>query len=305
MMSLQTEQIQTGGPGFGSMPAINKSDRSSPAGVGRSAAQKNDPMVVFYMNVATIFVMSRPLPYRARGVRFSLGAATVDPESASYDPRPLIPYLASLGVPYFYERQGILQQALQLQDVTSICSFCSRMKRGRLYAAARARGYGVLALGQHLDDLAESFLMSAYHNGRLRTIKAAYTVREGDLRVIRPLVFVREKHLREFAETRGLPVIPENCPACFAVPKERQRSKQQLAQQEVTLRDGGDGGALRDGGDGGALRDGGDGGALRDGGDGGALIDGGDGGALRDGGDGGALRDGGDGGALRERQAIP
>ncbi len=51
------------------------------------------------------------------------------------------------------------------------------MKRGRLYAAARANGYNVLALGQHLDDLAESFLMSTFHNGRLRTMKAHYHIK--------------------------------------------------------------------------------------------------------------------------------
>ena len=50
-------------------------------------------------------------------------------------------------------------------DVDSICSFCSRMKRGRIYATARRNGYNVIALGQHLDDLAESFLMSTFHNG--------------------------------------------------------------------------------------------------------------------------------------------
>jgi len=57
--------------------------------------------------------------------------------------------------------------------------------------------------------------------------------REGDLRVIRPFVNVREKALRDFAETRGLPVIPDNCPACFQAPTERQRVKQLLAQQEI------------------------------------------------------------------------
>jgi len=107
------------------------------------------------------------------------------------------------------------------------------MKRGRLYAAARKHGYNVLALGQHLDDLAESFLMSTFHNGRLRTMKAHYYIRERDLRVIRPFVYVREKSLRQFAESRDLPVIPENCPACFEAPKERHRTKQLLAQQEI------------------------------------------------------------------------
>ena len=52
-------------------------------------------------------------------------------------------------------RTGIIQQAARLTVCESICSFCSRMKRGRLYACARREGYNVLAMGQHLDDLAE------------------------------------------------------------------------------------------------------------------------------------------------------
>jgi len=168
----------------------------------------------------------------SKGLHFTLGAATVDPGSVAYNPRPLIPYLQALGVHYLFEEQPILETASQL-ECKSICSFCSRMKRGRLYSAARREGYNVLALGQHLDDLAESFLMSTFHNGRLRSMKAHYYIRERDLRVIRPFVYVRERSLRQFAESRHLPVIPENCPACFEAPKERYRTKQLLAQQEV------------------------------------------------------------------------
>lgn len=171
--------------------------------------------------------------FRRKGKKFDLGAVTVDPGSPLYDPRPLKKYLAALGVPYFYEEQCILDQASALPECTSICSFCSRMKRGRIYACARREGYNVLALGQHLDDLAESFVMSVFHNGRLRTMKANYTVREGDLRVTRPFVYVREKNLRKFAEEMRLPVIAENCPACFEAPKERHRVKQLLAAQEI------------------------------------------------------------------------
>ncbi|XP_015764731.1 PREDICTED: uncharacterized protein LOC107343660 [Acropora digitifera] len=172
-----------------------------------------------------------------KGITFELGAVTVDPQSSGYDPRPLIPYLNALGVPYFFEEQGIIEQAAKLTVCESICSFCSRMKRGRLYACARREGYNVLAMGQHLDDLAESFLMSAFHNGLLRTMKANYTVMEGDLRVIRPFVYVREKDLRSFAEKVKLPVIAENCPACFEAPKERHRTKQLLAAQEILFPD--------------------------------------------------------------------
>jgi len=169
---------------------------------------------------------------RNQGVVFEFGAVTVDPMSAQYDPRPLIPYLEQLGVPYFYEQQDIMTQALE-SNASSICSFCSRMKRGRIYAAARREGYTVLALGQHLDDITESFFMSVFHNGRLRTMKASYKNKEGDLRIIRPLIYVREKNLRSFAEGSKLPIIAENCPACFEAPKERQRIKQVLAQQEL------------------------------------------------------------------------
>lgn len=64
-------------------------------------------------------------------------------------------------------------------------------------------------------------------------MKAAYSNRQRDLKIIRPFVYVRERELRQFALDAYLPVIPENCPACFEAPKERHRIKQLLAQQEL------------------------------------------------------------------------
>eukprot|EP00455_Lapot_gusevi_P001469 TRINITY_DN10588_c0_g1_i4.p1 TRINITY_DN10588_c0_g1~~TRINITY_DN10588_c0_g1_i4.p1 ORF type:complete len:147 (-),score=45.74 TRINITY_DN10588_c0_g1_i4:25-435(-) len=92
-------------------------------------------------------------------------------------------------------------------------------------------------MGQHLDDLAESFLMSAFHNGCLRTMKANYHVLNGDIRVIRPLIYVRERLTREYSKAFAFPVINENCPACFAQPKERARVKSVLAAQEHLFSD--------------------------------------------------------------------
>jgi selenocysteine lyase/cysteine desulfurase/tRNA(Ile)-lysidine synthase TilS/MesJ len=167
-------------------------------------------------------------------VKFEVGACTIDPQHPEYDPSPLKKYLESLGVPYFYEESPIMRLAKTCMDSkrVSICSFCARMKRGNLYSAARREGYNVIAMGQHLDDLAESFLMSAFHNGCLRTMKANYHVEEGDIRVIRPLVYVRERLTRQYASVRDLPIVNENCPACFDEPKERARIKQVLAAQE-------------------------------------------------------------------------
>ena len=164
--------------------------------------------------------------------KIDVGAVTVDPMSEDFDPSPLINYMKSLGVPYFFESDKILDNAKKSLQNDSICSFCARMKRGIIYNCARREKYNVIALGQHLDDLAESFLMSVFHNGLLRTMKANYTNDAGDIRIIRPLIYCREKLFKDFALKANLPVIQENCPACFQNPKERQRMKVLLAQQE-------------------------------------------------------------------------
>jgi len=165
-------------------------------------------------------------------VRFELAAATVDPQSPDFHPQPLKAYLATLGVPYFYESYPIVKQAQTSMAGDSFCAFCARLRRGMLYKAARREGYNVLALAQHLDDLAETFLMSAFFGGKLRTMQAHYVNDDGDLRIVRPLIYVRERQTAAFAKAAGLPVIMENCPACFAVPAQRRNMKQTLATLE-------------------------------------------------------------------------
>ncbi len=165
-------------------------------------------------------------------VRFEIGAITVDPMVEGFDPSPLQGYLATLGIPYHFVREPIMERAQSHMGNDSYCSWCARMKRGVMYSTARNHGYNVLALGQHLDDLAESFLLSAFHGGRLQTMKAHYVNDAGDVRIIRPLVYVRERQLRSFADMTGLPVIRDNCPACFRMPTEREHMKQLLKTEE-------------------------------------------------------------------------
>ncbi len=165
---------------------------------------------------------------------FELGAATIDPGVERFDPSPLKRYIPGLGIPHFYRRQAIVERAVKNMCGSSFCAYCARMRRGILYATARDQGYDVLALAQHLDDLAESFMMSAFYNGQLRTMKAHYLNDTGDLRVIRPFVYVRERQTAEFARRARLPVIADNCPACFRAPTQRQAIKALLAAQERT-----------------------------------------------------------------------
>ena len=90
-----------------------------------------------------------------------------------------------------------------------------------------------MVLAQHLDDCAESFLMSVFHNGFLRTMKANYEINAGDLSVIRPMIYCRESLMTDFVKAAKLPVINENCPACFEEPKERARIKKLLSREET------------------------------------------------------------------------
>jgi tRNA 2-thiocytidine biosynthesis protein TtcA len=166
-------------------------------------------------------------------IKFELGAMTVDPMAGDFDPSTMIPYLKELGVEYHYIREPIMDMAKQHMGKPSYCAFCSRIKRGIMYSTARKNNFNVIALAQHLDDLAESFLMSAFHGGKLKTMKAHYVNDDGDLRIIRPLVYARERQTRDFAYNSGMPVVPDSCPACFAMPTQRQHMKELLAKEEA------------------------------------------------------------------------
>ena len=169
-------------------------------------------------------------------VRFELAAATVDPCIDGFDPSFLQDYVPALRIPYYYRRQDIVGRALKTMRGDSFCAYCSRMRRGILYATAREHGHNVLALAHHLDDLAETFLMSAFYSGSLRTMKAHYRNDAGDLRIIRPFVYVRERQTADFARRTSLPAIMDNCPACFRMPSQRMQMKALLSEQEKTHR---------------------------------------------------------------------
>jgi tRNA(Ile)-lysidine synthase TilS/MesJ/selenocysteine lyase/cysteine desulfurase len=170
-------------------------------------------------------------------IKFEIEVCTIDPMTPSFDPSPMIAYVETLGLKYHYIRDDIVERANNSgkdgEMVKSLCAFCARMKRGNLYTCARKNNCNKLVLAQHLDDMAESFMMSVMHNGFLRTMKANYRINAGDLSVIRPLAYCRENVMTEFAKSANLPVINENCPACFEEPKERARIKKLLSREET------------------------------------------------------------------------
>lgn len=118
---------------------------------------------------------------------------------------------------------------------SSFCSFFSRMRRGYLYSYALKNGYNKLAIAHHLDDAVESFFMNFTYNGALRTLAPKYRAQNGIV-VIRPLIFAREKQLRDSAMRNGLQTVgDEACPAMrfdVKMPHARFETKQLLAKLE-------------------------------------------------------------------------
>ena len=118
---------------------------------------------------------------------------------------------------------------------SSICSFFSRIRRGALYSYAIKNGFNKIALGHHLDDAAESFFMNFIYNGALRTLPPIYTAYNG-LKVIRPLIFARERQLIAFAKDNNFKVVSDEfCPSCLIgvkMPEKRMEAKKLLAELE-------------------------------------------------------------------------
>ncbi|MDD3342874.1 MAG: ATP-binding protein [Sulfurospirillaceae bacterium] len=123
----------------------------------------------------------------------------------------------------------------KIRNNSSFCSFFSRMRRGALYTYALENDYKKLALAHHLDDAVESFFMNFSYNGALRSMPPIYKAQNG-LVVIRPLIHVRERQLRDCAKDANMPIIgDEACPAMrfdVKMPIARAETKAMLAQME-------------------------------------------------------------------------
>ena len=122
-----------------------------------------------------------------------------------------------------------------IRENSSFCSYFSRMRRGALYSFAEEHGFNKIALGHHFDDTVESFFMNMFYNGSMRALAPIYKTSRG-VHLIRPLIQVRERQLRDFALDNNLQIIgDEACPAMMKdvkMPHARASTKAWLAEIE-------------------------------------------------------------------------
>ena len=100
----------------------------------------------------------------------------------------------------------------KLKPGATYCSLCSRLRRGHLYRIAREEGCSALVLGHHREDSLETFFMNLFHGAKLSAMPARLMNDEGDVEVLRPMIWCAEPDLAKFAEAMQFPIIP--CDLC-------------------------------------------------------------------------------------------
>jgi len=146
-------------------------------------------------------------------ITFEIVAVNLDQKQPGFPDHILPEYLKSMGVEYHIETQDTYSIVKRnIPEGKTMCSLCSRLRRGILYSVARRLKCNKLALGHHRDDMLQTFFMNMFFGGKLKGMPPKLTSDNGEFIVIRPMAYVAEKDLIRWAEHRQFPIIP--CSLC-------------------------------------------------------------------------------------------
>lgn len=135
-----------------------------------------------------------------------------------------------LGVEYIIRRTELYKVIFETRKESNPCSLCARMRRGILHDMTKAAGCNKLALGHHMDDAAETFMMNLLSGGTIGSFRPVTYLSRKDLTVIRPMIFATEKEVAAAARRENLPVVKSPCP--MDKTSERQKVKELIAALE-------------------------------------------------------------------------
>lgn len=139
------------------------------------------------------------------------------------DLAPLKDFCEKRGIPLHIEPTQIGPIVFEYRKEPNPCALCSHLRRGALNDAARRLGCNKVALGHHLDDLLQTFLLNWFFTGRFFTFLPATPLRRTGLTVIRPLIYLRESVVAGVTEAERLPVVPNYCPAAGKTKRQEVR----------------------------------------------------------------------------------
>jgi tRNA 2-thiocytidine biosynthesis protein TtcA len=163
-------------------------------------------------------------------VEFEIVAVNLDQKQPGFPAHVLPEYLSKLGIPFHIENQDTYSIVKRLiPEGKTMCSLCSRLRRGILYRVADELGATKIALGHHRDDMVVTLLMNMFFGSRMKGMPPKLVSDDGRHIVIRPLAYVAETDLERWAVHRQYPIIP--CTLCGSQDNlQRAQIKQMLRE---------------------------------------------------------------------------
>ncbi|WP_313462112.1 tRNA 2-thiocytidine(32) synthetase TtcA [Stenotrophomonas sp.] len=163
-------------------------------------------------------------------VHFDLVAVNLDQKQPDFPAHVLPEYLASIGVPFqIIEQDTYSVVSRVIPEGRTMCSLCSRLRRGALYRHAAEHGFSKIALGHHRDDSVATFFLNLFHHAKLSAMPPKLRSDDGQHVVIRPLAYVSEADITAYAQAKAFPIIP--CNLCGSQDNLQRRQVQQMLQQ--------------------------------------------------------------------------
>lgn len=163
-------------------------------------------------------------------VRFEIEVVNLDQKQPDFPAHVLPDYLRGLGVPFTILEQDTYSVVKRvIPEGKTMCSLCARLRRGALYSFAEERGFTKIALGHHCDDLVETMFLNLFFHATIKSMPPKLLSDNGKHVVIRPLAYVRERDIEQYAQARGFPIIP--CNLCGSQENLQRRNVKAMLQE--------------------------------------------------------------------------